>query len=107
MTQTTKAVLHHGDGTRSLRVRWVLEELGVPHEIAPVLFPPRKRQPAYLEVNPLGSLPFFTDGEVACPSRWPSASISWPSTVRHAWRSILVRTASPTTGNSAGTERQP
>ncbi len=57
-------VLHHGDRTRSLRVRWVLEELGVPHRLEPVLFPPRVRQPEYLRENPLGSLPLFVDGDV-------------------------------------------
>ena len=56
--------LYHGDRTRSLRVRWPLEELGVPYRLHPVLFPPRLRQPEYLAENPLGSLPSFVDGKV-------------------------------------------
>ena len=55
--------LHHGPGTRSLRVLWVLEELGVGYDLHPVLFPARVRQPEFLQVNPLGSLPAFAQGE--------------------------------------------
>ncbi len=55
--------LHHGQGTRSVRVLWVLEEMGVAHTLHPVLFPPRVRQPEFLQVNPLGSLPAFAHGE--------------------------------------------
>ena len=55
--------LHHGPGTRSVRVLWVLEELGVDFDLHPVLFPARVRQPDFLQVNPLGSLPALTHGE--------------------------------------------
>ncbi len=55
--------LHHGSGTRSVRVLWVLEELGVAHELHTVLFPARMRQPEFLRINPLGSLPAFAHGE--------------------------------------------
>ena len=55
--------LHHGPGTRSVRVLWVLEELGVDFDLHPVLFPARVRQPEFLQVNPLGSLPAFAEGE--------------------------------------------
>ncbi|WP_428390756.1 glutathione S-transferase family protein [Lichenicoccus sp.] len=41
---------------------WVLEELQRPYRVQLVLFPPRVRQPAFLEENPLGSLPLFVDG---------------------------------------------
>ncbi|WP_174296750.1 glutathione S-transferase family protein [Sphingomonas bacterium] len=56
--------LYHGDGTRSLRVRWVLEELGIAYTLHRLPFPPRLKQPEYLSINPLGSLPFLIDGEV-------------------------------------------
>ena len=55
--------LHHGPGTRSVRVLWVLEELGVGYDLHSVLFPARVRQPEFLQVNPLGSLPAFAHGE--------------------------------------------
>lgn len=61
---TSEVTLYHGDRTRSLRVRWVLEELGAPYALRPVLFPPRVRQPEYLEENPIGSLPLMVDGDL-------------------------------------------
>ena len=64
MLTSSPITLYHGTGTRSVRVRWVLEEMGLPYELRPVAFPARVRQPAYLDVNPLGSLPALVDGEV-------------------------------------------
>jgi glutathione S-transferase len=49
--------------TRSTRPRWMLEELGIPHEIARL--DPRKgetRTPEYLKLNPLGHVPTLVDG---------------------------------------------
>ena len=57
--------LFHGHGTRSLRVAWLLAEMGVPYRITLVAFPPRLKQPEFLVTNPAGSLPFFTDGPVS------------------------------------------
>ncbi len=56
--------LYHGTGTRSVRVRWVLEEMGLPYDLRRVAFPPRVHAPAFLDVNPLGSLPALVDGDV-------------------------------------------
>ena len=56
--------LFHGHGTRSLRVAWLLAEMGVPHQTTLVPFPPRLKQPEFLATNPAGSLPFFVDGGV-------------------------------------------
>lgn len=42
-------------------MRRVLEEFGTPHQIVPVLFPPRLRQPDFLQINPLGLVPAFRD----------------------------------------------
>ena len=61
--EAVRPQLYHGAGTRSVRVLWVLEELGVDYELHPVLFPARVRQPEFLQVNPLGSLPAFVQGE--------------------------------------------
>lgn len=56
--------LWHCDGTRSLRVIWLAEEMGIADriQIQQIRFPPRIHAPEYLEINPLGSLPFFKDG---------------------------------------------
>src|SRR5438270_12312380 len=51
--------------TRSIRVRWTLQELEVPFES--VIVDPTKaelRQPACLEVNPAGKLPALVDGDL-------------------------------------------
>jgi glutathione S-transferase len=55
--------LWHCPDARSFRVLWALEELGLPHELHLLPFPPRVREPKYLEVNPLGTIPAMKDGE--------------------------------------------
>ncbi|MEI6419779.1 MAG: glutathione S-transferase family protein [Sphingomonadales bacterium] len=54
--------LWHCRDARSFRVLWALEECGLPYQLHMLPFPPRWRQPEYLAVNPLGTIPFFTDG---------------------------------------------
>jgi glutathione S-transferase len=50
--------------TRSLRPRWILEELGVPYEISKVdLMKGEHKQPAYMKVHPLGVVPALDTGE--------------------------------------------
>ena len=59
-------VVHHLNNSRSQRVLWLLEELGVPYEVKryqrdakTMLAPPELRQ-----VHPLGKSPVITDGEI-------------------------------------------
>jgi len=55
--------LHHCQGARSFRALWTLEEMGLPYELRLMTFPPRAREPGYLDLNPLGTVPaFFDDG---------------------------------------------
>ena len=56
--------LYHARHTRSLRVLWTLEELGIEAEVKSLQFPPRKLQPDYLSVNPTGAVPALVDGEL-------------------------------------------
>jgi glutathione S-transferase len=56
--------LWHCRDARSFRVLWALEECGLPYTLHLLPFPPRWRQPDYLAINPLGTIPFFTDGSV-------------------------------------------
>jgi glutathione S-transferase len=58
--------VHHLDNSRSQRVLWLLEELGLPYEIKhykrdrkTMLAPPELRQ-----VHPLGKSPVVTDGDI-------------------------------------------
>lgn len=57
------ATLWHCADARSFRVLWALEELSLPYELKLLPFPPRVLSPEYLQVNPLGTIPFFEDGE--------------------------------------------
>jgi glutathione S-transferase len=58
------ATLYHARNTRSMRVLWVLEELGAKAEVKSLPFPPSKHQPDYLAVNPTGTVPTLVDGFV-------------------------------------------
>jgi glutathione S-transferase len=55
--------LHHCVGARSFRPLWLLEELALKYELKMLPFPPRVLARSYLEVNPLGTVPAFADGE--------------------------------------------
>lgn len=56
--------LWHCKDARSFRVLWALEELGLPYELEVLPFPPRWTAPDFLAINPLGTIPFFSDGDV-------------------------------------------
>lgn len=61
--------VHHATGTRSIRVIWLLEELGVAYERLAEPYPPRTRRPEYLELNSTGTLPAVVqDGRVLTES---------------------------------------
>ena len=45
-------VLHHAIPTRSCRVAWLLEELGVPYTLRPVDFPKELWTDEYKKSNP-------------------------------------------------------
>lgn len=54
--------LHHCVSARSFRPLWALEELGLAYELAMLPFPPRVHARDFLEVNPAGTIPAFSDG---------------------------------------------
>lgn len=47
-----------------MRPLWTLEEMGLDYELTVMPFPPRYLHKAYLGVNPLGTVPALTDGEI-------------------------------------------
>jgi glutathione S-transferase/3-isopropylmalate dehydratase len=55
--------IFHAPRSRSLRIVWLCEEMGVPYESVAVNF--RDPSPEFLAVNPLRSLPVMQDGEVS------------------------------------------
>lgn len=57
-------VVHHLNNSRSQRVLWMLEELGLDYEIKPYQRQPSMQAPDSLRaVHPLGKSPVITDGE--------------------------------------------
>lgn len=58
-----KPTLYHCRNARSFRPLWALEELGIDYDLVVLPFPPRVHYKPYMEINPLGTIPFFTDGK--------------------------------------------
>jgi glutathione S-transferase len=56
--------LYHCKGARSVRPLWTLEEMGLDYELESMPFPPRTRREAYTDINPVGTVPFFVDGDL-------------------------------------------
>ena len=59
-------VVHHLENSRSQRILWLLEELGVPYEIRPYKRDPKTSlaPPELLAIHPLGKSPVITDGDL-------------------------------------------
>ncbi len=54
--------LYHSMSARSFRALWMMEELGIPYRLVVLPFPPRVQARAFLEENPLGTIPLMIDG---------------------------------------------
>lgn len=54
--------LWHCQDARSLRPLWALEEMQLDYELEVMPFPPRFLQKSFLDINPLGTIPYFVDG---------------------------------------------
>ena len=68
MTITITAFERSPDGGKGLardtRVRWALEEAGLPYEVRLVSFTGMK-EPAHLAVHPFGQIPTYEEGDLA------------------------------------------
>ena len=54
--------LYHSSKSRSVRVLWLLEELGLEYELETMPFDPKALKSAdYLEINPFGRVPVLVD----------------------------------------------
>ena len=57
--------LYHSAQSRSVRPRWLLEELGAPYQLVRLdLQAGEQRKPEYLKINPNGAVPALVDGDV-------------------------------------------
>ncbi len=57
--------LYYMQRTRATRARWILEELGIPYELAKVdLEKAEHKSSEYLKIHPFGSVPALEDGDL-------------------------------------------
>lgn len=86
--------LYHFRGTRSARVRWLFEELGVPYHVESIdIFDPaRQADPAHLRHHPHGAVPAVVDGEL---SLIESAAILLHYADAHPDRQLAPKTGEP------------
>ena len=59
-------ILHHLENSRSQRVLWLLEELGLPYDVKRYARDPKTKfaPPEMRSVHPLGKSPVITDGDI-------------------------------------------
>ncbi|MGL6215217.1 glutathione S-transferase family protein [Billgrantia desiderata] len=88
--------LHHCVSARSFRPLWLLEEIGVPYELVMHDFPPRVCDEAFLEINPLGTVPALFDDRVAMTE---SAAICQYLAGRHPQAGLAVTPDDPAYGD--------
>lgn len=88
-------VLYHCVNARSMRPLWTLEELGLPYELRMLPFPPRYAARAYLEQNPLGTVPLFVHGPLRMTE---SAAICQYLAQRHGGGGLDVAPHEPAHG---------
>ena len=57
--------LYHSAQSRSIRPRWMLEEIGQPYELVSIdLQAGDQKKPEYLKINPNGTVPTLIDGDL-------------------------------------------
>ncbi|HEY0681198.1 MAG TPA: glutathione S-transferase family protein [Steroidobacter sp.] len=56
--------LYHCADARSLRCLWAFEELGLQYALKVLPYPPRLKAPEFLQINPVGTVPYLVDGNV-------------------------------------------
>lgn len=58
--------LYHSSQSRSVRPRWLLEEIGAPYEVVRLsLKEGENKRPDYLKIHPHGAVPALVDGDLA------------------------------------------
>jgi len=87
--------LYHCAGARSFRALWTLEELGIDYDLETLPFPPRFAAAGYLDINPLGTIQFFTDGATAMTE---SAAIAEYLVTKYGPTSLAVTADEPDYG---------
>lgn len=84
--------LWHCRDARSFRPLWMLEEMQLPYRLHLLPFPPRWQSPDYLARNPLGTIPYFTDGDAVLTE---STGILHYLAARHGPTGLAVQPGEP------------
>lgn len=88
----TMITLYHCRDARSFRPLWALEELEIPYDLKLLPFPPRFHARAYLDENPLGTIPLLVDGQTRMTE---SAAMIEYLSMRHGGGRLSVRPDEP------------
>jgi glutathione S-transferase len=89
-------VLYHHPFSRASAVVWMLEEVGVPHELRYVdIMAGAHKAPEIVALNPMGKLPTLTDGDVVVTE---SAAIGLYLADRYAYGRLAPRVDDPARG---------
>lgn len=88
----TMITLYHCRDARSFRPLWALEELEIPYDLKLLPFPPRFHARAYLDENPLGTIPLLVDGQTRMTE---SAAMIEYASMRHGGGRLSVRPDEP------------
>ena len=80
--------LYHSPQSRSMRPRWLLEEIGAPYELVRVdLGKQEHKTPQYLQIHPHGPVPALVDGDLTLiESAAICAYLADKFPARAAWR---------------------
>jgi glutathione S-transferase len=94
--------LWHCANSRSIRPLWTMEEMGLDYELEVMQFPPRFLHAGYTDINPIGTVPFFTDdagGADSMIQMTESAGISQYLVDRYGPTSLAVGVNEPGYGD--------
>jgi len=73
--------IHHARQSRSMRVLWLCEELGLDYELSHLeMFSPEMKRPGYLAIHPLGKVPAIEDDQFVL---WETTAIFEYLAARH------------------------
>ncbi len=93
---TNTVVLYHHPFSRAANVVWMLEELGIPYELAFVdILSGKNHTPEFHQKNPMGKLPTLVDGDVTVTE---SAAIGIYLADRYSYGELAPKVDDPQRG---------
>ena len=87
--------LYYSPQSRAVRPRWLLEEIGEPYELVRLKLGTDNKTPAYLKINPNGSVPTLVDGDLVL---FESAAICQYLADRHPEKWLAPPVGTPARG---------